>query len=600
MSQGLYTIITRAPGTLLTAAIYNADHQTHVINQNPQMTGGYSDDLTQMQLVTNPGTVGSESPSVSLAGELERIRYQLRAITGELHWYMPPAANLHNISFGGGIPLGSLVNTTQGGMLMRSSAGAGPWEDVRLTSLPVLGSPVGADKVLGQAAAGGSPVGISLTSISSLLMASPALTGNPTAPTPAPGDNDTSVATTAFVTAAVATAVPAPATATPIVEGVAAVGTSLKYAREDHVHPSFGGSGSTVYVSDTPPVGAPDNSLWWKSSEGRLYIRFNDGNTTQWVDAVATGLGPTASTSVRPQGRLTLTPNLPVLTASVSGAASVLYTPHVGLLVPIWDGSKLLAVTMGGELSQTLTDATKSPAAAIASRNYDVFFWLDGSTPRATRGPPWTSDTVRGTGAGSSELTRAGGILVNAQAITNGPAVLRGTYLGTVRTNASATIDFLFGGSAVGGSLLNMSVWNTYNRVRFSSLGRDSAASWTYNVSTPRPLNNSVANRANFLQGLQEDAASAHLYCSVTTSSAIGGSISIGENSTSVPTGVWGESPINTAGGSTLFQNVRHSSNLLGWNFFQALEYARASTSITLSENVATFYAGGLMLDWQG
>jgi hypothetical protein len=38
-------------------------------------------------------------------------------------------------------------------------------------------------------------------------LASPVLTGNPTAPTPTAGDNDTSVATTAFVTGAVATAV---------------------------------------------------------------------------------------------------------------------------------------------------------------------------------------------------------------------------------------------------------------------------------------------------------------------------------------------------------------------------------------------------------
>ena len=35
-------------------------------------------------------------------------------------------------------------------------------------------------------------------------LASPTFTGNPAAPTPAPGDNDTSIATTAFVTAAVA------------------------------------------------------------------------------------------------------------------------------------------------------------------------------------------------------------------------------------------------------------------------------------------------------------------------------------------------------------------------------------------------------------
>lgn len=37
-------------------------------------------------------------------------------------------------------------------------------------------------------------------------LASPAFTGNPTAPTPLPGDNDTSVATTAFVAAAIAAA----------------------------------------------------------------------------------------------------------------------------------------------------------------------------------------------------------------------------------------------------------------------------------------------------------------------------------------------------------------------------------------------------------
>src|SRR5215510_6557570 len=37
-------------------------------------------------------------------------------------------------------------------------------------------------------------------------LASPALTGNPTAPTPSPGDADTSIATTAFVAAAVSAA----------------------------------------------------------------------------------------------------------------------------------------------------------------------------------------------------------------------------------------------------------------------------------------------------------------------------------------------------------------------------------------------------------
>ena len=40
-------------------------------------------------------------------------------------------------------------------------------------------------------------------------LASPAFTGNPTAPTPSPGDADTSVATTAFIAAALAAFLPA-------------------------------------------------------------------------------------------------------------------------------------------------------------------------------------------------------------------------------------------------------------------------------------------------------------------------------------------------------------------------------------------------------
>lgn len=43
----------------------------------------------------------------------------------------------------------------------------------------------------------------------------------------------------------------------------------------------------SLYVSDTPPPGAADNSLWWESDLGILYVRYNDGNSTQWVQAVS-------------------------------------------------------------------------------------------------------------------------------------------------------------------------------------------------------------------------------------------------------------------------------------------------------------------------
>jgi hypothetical protein len=50
--------------------------------------------------------------------------------------------------------------------------------------------------------------------------------------------------------------------------------------------PSGGsGGGASVLVGDTAPVGAPDNSLWWESDSGLLFIRYNDGNSAQWVNA---------------------------------------------------------------------------------------------------------------------------------------------------------------------------------------------------------------------------------------------------------------------------------------------------------------------------
>lgn len=66
---------------------------------------------------------------------------------------------------------------------------------------------------------------------------SPTFTGNPTAPTPAVNDNDTSIATTAFVNAEIDADRPYP-NAVPLMDGVAAMGTAANVARQDHVHPT--------------------------------------------------------------------------------------------------------------------------------------------------------------------------------------------------------------------------------------------------------------------------------------------------------------------------------------------------------------------------
>ena len=78
------------------------------------------------------------------------------------------------------------------------------------------------------------PTGLTFPNASSQTIAFPgfnntALTGAPTAPTLAVDTNTTGIASTAFV-------VGQAGSATPLVDGTAAVGTSLRYARQDHVH----------------------------------------------------------------------------------------------------------------------------------------------------------------------------------------------------------------------------------------------------------------------------------------------------------------------------------------------------------------------------
>lgn len=182
-------------------------------------------------------------------------------------------------------------------------------------------------------------------------------------------------------------------------------------------------------------------------------------------------------------GRLTLASLTPILLTSVSAAATIYFTPLPGAASPtaaLWNGTAFVQ-TAFAELSQALSDATKSPSAAAASNVYDMFLWSDAGTLRCTRGPAWSagatagSNTARGSGAGSTALTRVQGIPVNAVAITNGPAAGYGTYLGTIATDSSgATVSWTLGNRPT-----RLGVWNMYNRVPVVPTINDTGTSHT-------------------------------------------------------------------------------------------------------------------------
>jgi hypothetical protein len=102
--MGLYTITTRADGTVLTATIFNADHQNHVthtaagspndsINSDETATSTTTA-LQQMQIETNPNPAGNPSLAASLAGEFERLRSMLTTLkkfiagSAPSNWYV--------------------------------------------------------------------------------------------------------------------------------------------------------------------------------------------------------------------------------------------------------------------------------------------------------------------------------------------------------------------------------------------------------------------------------------------------------------------------------------------------------------------------------
>lgn len=239
--------------------------------------------------------------------------------------------------------------------------------------------------------------------------------------------------------------------------------------------------------------------------------------------------GGIGTIGILPQGRVTLTSGAPVMTASASGATAVLYTPHRGALVPIWNGTQFITY-MFSETSQLLTDATKSPAAAAVSSVYDMFVWNDAGQIRCTRGPVWTNTTTRSAG---TALTLLQGILTNSVAITNGPAQYQGTYVGTVATNAAGTVDWTLGTSASGGGAAKLMVWNYYNRIMMQTRVTDTATAYTYTTATIRQANNSTGNQINYVCGVVEDAPNFSYQQIVTTAAAAGatGQMSIGDDS---------------------------------------------------------------------
>lgn len=290
------------------------------------------------------------------------------------------------------------------------------------------------------------------------------------------------------------------------------------------------------------------------SAANGAYALFSDG-ISKW-SAQAIGASAVAAVSslnqqtgalvlfTPPQGRVTVSTGTPVVTSTVTAATSVFYTAYVGKNVPIYNGTavaqyQICAANTSGACQLTITLG----ANWTLNTNYDVFIGLDTGTVRACTGPAWTSATVRGTGAGTTQLSQLDGLQTNTVSMTcryNNTttftcAVNQCTYVGSFRTTAAGQVDYIFGGTASGGTAAVLNVCNYYNRVMTTPTVADNGVGYAYSTGTTRQARASAGNQITFLNCFQEESISVNYYQQMSTAAVSGafGRFGIGVDSTS-------------------------------------------------------------------
>ena len=288
-----------------------------------------------------------------------------------------------------------------------------------------------------------------------------------------------------------------------------------------------------------------------------------------------------------PGGRLTLTSTTPVMVAEAANQTTLYYALYTHDLVPLFDGTDWDVFRF-----TELSIAMAANAAWATDSNFDCFVYNDGGTIRLVTGPAWTSDTGRGTGAGTTELARINGRLSNAVSMTGRYSttstvtvgVNRGLYVGTIRTTGTAgTTTWELGGNAANGDPGFLYVWNMYNRVSVSVLVGDSTDTWTYTTATYRSKNASTSNRVSFVRGQNEDIAYASVSNILANSSAdVPVSGGTGLDTTTAFTGLPAFARSQVANIIIASQSSFYAGLPgLGLHFLQAVEHSEATGTTT-------------------
>ncbi|MEA4907545.1 MAG: hypothetical protein VB089_07995 [Anaerolineaceae bacterium] len=191
-------------------------------------------------------------------------------------------------------------------------------------------------------------------------------------------------------------------------------------------------------------------------------------------------------------GRLTLAPGNPLPAGDVTGAGVVYYTPYCGNRTSLY-------VPGFGWQTVAFDPLSVSLAGKPAGRNLDVYLY-DSGAGLALQLVDWSSDNSR-----AIQLAWQDGILVKSGDPTH-------RYLGTLRTTGAGIAE---------DSLAQRYLWNWENRLQRPLKVIETTNTWMYNTFAYRPMNNSLANRVQFITGYTIDPVHVEVLCEVLEQSGV-------------------------------------------------------------------------------
>lgn len=259
-------------------------------------------------------------------------------------------------------------------------------------------------------------------------LASPAFTGTPTAPTAAADNSSTQVATTAFV-------IGQAGTATPLINGTAQVGISLKYARQDHAHPVDTSRAPAAGSSSITTVGTITSGAW--QSTTAIAAAYGGTGLTSYTTGdilYASGTSALAKLAAGSTGNA-------LLAGTTPSWGKIGLTTHVSGTLPTANGGTgLTGFTSGGAVYASSTSALTTGTLPTGSGGTGLTTFTSGGAVYATSTSALTTGTlpVASGGTGSTTAQGTGSVVLATSPTITTPTISTPTITGGTISNATS------------------------------------------------------------------------------------------------------------------------------------------------------------------